>query len=368
MQRKALSEFRGAALPGLTLVEHDELARLLTSFQIIWISVFQYCFIRVFFTVVSVLSQTAGRYCESSLNPAFAHVWVMCFEGGSVTIAMYCLIQFYVQLKSDLAKHSPFLKVLCIKLVIFFSFWQNVCSSSPFRLGVVPTQPLTQRSQILISFLSSSNGPLKPTAKLAYPDIKVGIPSTLLCIEMAIFAAMHLFAFTYRPYDISHPSDPSVHYKGAPRAFLDAFNPIDIVKACARGFRWLFVRRRTRHTDSSYQSTKQGALEMDVTFAGSDDAATGMVLGRQGSYAPVASEEDRAGLLAHAQSNPKALCRMDPLESTGELGVVSLLPAAAGASSRLQDDTGYHGADTSPLPRSAGTEAEWNAWGGAQRK
>lgn len=49
-----------------------------------------------------------------------------CFEGASVTIAMFCLIQFYIQLKTELAEHKPFMKVLCIKLVIFFSFWQTV--------------------------------------------------------------------------------------------------------------------------------------------------------------------------------------------------------------------------------------------------
>lgn len=43
-----------------------------------------------------------------------------------VTIAMYCLIQFYIQLREDLKDHSPFLKILSIKLVIFLSFWQTV--------------------------------------------------------------------------------------------------------------------------------------------------------------------------------------------------------------------------------------------------
>lgn len=83
------------------------------------------------FTIVSVVTQALGRYCEASLNPAFAHIWVMVFEGASVTIAMFMLIQFYLQLKADLAEHRPFLKVLCIKLVIFFSFWQSVRSYIP---------------------------------------------------------------------------------------------------------------------------------------------------------------------------------------------------------------------------------------------
>jgi len=73
-----------------------------------------------------VLAQLDDVYCEDSLSPAFAHIWVEVFEAVSVTIAMFCLIQFYLQLRTDLAHHRPFLKVLCIKLVIFFSFWQNV--------------------------------------------------------------------------------------------------------------------------------------------------------------------------------------------------------------------------------------------------
>jgi len=94
--------------------------------QVIYLCVFQYCFIRVFFTIVSVITESTNRYCEDSLNPAFAHVWVTGFEGGSVSIAMYGLIQFYYELRGDLAQHKPFLKLLCIKLVIFLSFWQTV--------------------------------------------------------------------------------------------------------------------------------------------------------------------------------------------------------------------------------------------------
>jgi hypothetical protein len=88
--------------------------------------VFQYCFIRVLFTFVALISELFGRYCDSSLSPAFAHIWVLGFDAIAVTIAMFCLIQFYVQVKGEIAEHHPFLKICCIKLVIFFSFWQNV--------------------------------------------------------------------------------------------------------------------------------------------------------------------------------------------------------------------------------------------------
>lgn len=44
--------------------------------QIIWLAVFQYCFVRVFMTLIAVITQSVGYYCLESLNPAFAHVWV----------------------------------------------------------------------------------------------------------------------------------------------------------------------------------------------------------------------------------------------------------------------------------------------------
>ncbi|KAF2674403.1 DUF300-domain-containing protein [Microthyrium microscopicum] len=207
----------------------------LTWFNIIWVGVFQYCFIRVVMTFTSMITQLLDRYCESSLNPVFAHIWVLAVNALSVTIAMYCLIQFYVQLKDELKHHKPFLKVACIKLVIFFSFWQS----------------------LFISFFSSGNNPIITTGpRVSYVDVKVGIPCVLLTIEMAIFSILHIFAFPYKPYDIKNSSAPSAYYYGGFLGFyalVDTFNPWDIIKAGARGFRWLFVGIRKRHDDVSYK-------------------------------------------------------------------------------------------------------------------
>lgn len=128
--------------------------------------------------------------------------------------------------------------------------------------------------QLLIDFLASSRGPLQPTEKFAYPDIQVGIPSMLICLEMAIFATLHIFAFSTKPYKLNSSSDPLYakptntnynnaganqsgleRYHGGPfgiLAFADAFNPWDILKAIARGFKWLFIGSRNRRTDPSY--------------------------------------------------------------------------------------------------------------------
>ncbi|KAK6442067.1 hypothetical protein LTR95_001686 [Oleoguttula sp. CCFEE 5521] len=265
----------------------------LTWFNIVWVGVFQYCFIRVLFTIVSVITEIFDRYCEHSNSPVFAHIWVTVFDAASVTIAMFCLIQFYIQLRVDLAEQKPFMKVLCIKLVIFFSFWQS----------------------LVISFLTSATGPLQPTEKISYPDLYVGVPSVMLCIEMAFFAVLHLFAFSWKPYSYAHIADMDSSapkkYKGGPLgffAFVDALNPWDMIKASARGFRWLFVGVKHRHADASYEDS--GKLDAEDTYLGPTCAGTGAAAtelqrpsqdSRQGTPDVHGTpEDDRRALLRHS--------------------------------------------------------------------
>jgi hypothetical protein len=228
----------------------------LTWFNIIWISIFQYCFIRVATTIIATTTQYTGHYCEDSLHPAFAHFWVMFLNCLAVTVAMYMLIAFYMQMKTILQPNKPLLKLLCIKLVIFFSFWQ----------------------MIVCDFLSSANI-IKPSRKLSQGDISVGFNALLTCFEMIIFAIMHIYAFPWKPYykpahsdykegqfvDTDKPERTSII-----RSLADVFNPWDIVKAFARGMRWMFwgfwkrtdeiERVRSRIPDHLKNNGKQNSL------------------------------------------------------------------------------------------------------------
>ena len=334
--------------------------------------IFQYCFIRVFFTIVSVITEALDKYCEASLSPAFAHIWVLAFEALSVTFAMFFVIQFYIQLKENLAEYKPFLKVLSIKLVIFFSFWQT----------------------IVISLLSSARvGVLKPTEHLAYSDIQIGIPSVLLCIEMALFACLHIFAYPWKPYSLKHNAKLSTmptyngevsKYSGGFlgwKAIMDSFNPWDVITASARGFRWLFVGVRKRHNDPSYMpANKLG--DQTTGYAGPAFAATGesaTELQQSGSTGTYGSPEDDRSELLHGAQAPARTHAAHPSEPMG----LDMKP------SEWQDqDTGYHpgmgpppgssvptGQDGAVHPTYRGQSPQpphqgegWNVWGGVQRE
>ncbi|KAF1847454.1 DUF300-domain-containing protein [Cucurbitaria berberidis CBS 394.84] len=216
----------------------------LTWFNIVYVGIFQYCIIRPLCMIVAVISQSQGKYCQSSTSPRFTSLWVAGFDAISVTIAMYCLVQFYIQLKEDLTPHRPFLKVLSIKLVIFLCFWQNW----------------------LISLLTAESGPLKPTNFVAGPDLRIGIPCILTCVEMAFFAVLHRWAFPWKPYDIERvPRHRRQHYACGPNAaLLEAIYPWDYAKAAARGFRWLFHGRRFRKDDPSYQTEPNFGMKQEL--------------------------------------------------------------------------------------------------------
>ncbi|KAI5459759.1 organic solute transporter Ostalpha-domain-containing protein [Mariannaea sp. PMI_226] len=226
----------------------------LTWFNICWISVYQYIFWRIISTVIAVTTEVFEKYCESSNSPVFAHIWVSALNMAAVTIAMVCIVQVYAQLREPLVDQKLFTKILAIKLVIFLVLWQTV----------------------LLSVGTSTMHVIKPTATISFPDLKVGIPNLLVCVEMAFFALFHFWAFSYRSYRPNAPrtfypvpdanaasgrfenkhQPPSGGFLGI-LAFIDALNPWDLVKAFARGVRWLFCGFKQRKADVSYANSMQ---------------------------------------------------------------------------------------------------------------
>jgi hypothetical protein len=246
----------------------------------------------------------------------------------AVSIAMYCLIQFYVQLKDALAEHKLFVKIVAIKLVVFLSFWQ----ASAISVGTSTLQ-IVHANEVV-----------------AYPDLKVGIPALLLCVEMALFAILHLWAFPYAPYKVDAPrafypspdankdSSSVENERQAPSggsmgmlAIFDALNLWDFIKAFGRGMRWLFCGVKRRKEDVSYRLGQSDGLDMDhlpdkdnggsydhmragaaAPGTGHDDYESGVQnFGRPSAHpaqyhsARVAGGEERAGLMDNAQPNPE---------------------------------------------------------------
>jgi len=103
----------------------------------------------------------------------------------SVTVAMYCLIQLYVTIAEPLKPYSPLLKLFAIKAVVFLTFWQATFLAVLSMFGVV-----------------------KDTEYMTAENINIGIGAIAECVEMTIFAFLHIKCFSYTTY---LPDPATVH-------------------------------------------------------------------------------------------------------------------------------------------------------------
>lgn len=142
---------------------------------------------------------------------------------------------------------------------------------------------------------------------------------------MAIFAILHLWSFPWKPYAIGFQTDEITDMYGNGKrtyqggrlgmgALLDALNPVDLVRAVGRSLRWLFVGRKKRTLDPSYQPpTEAISLNQTENTAPIDTGYGGAGALMAGGASRYGRQQDEEGevLLSHAQPDP----------SSGDLGV-----------------------------------------------
>nr|GMD02979.1 transmembrane protein 184C [Ipomoea batatas] len=96
----------------------------------------------------------------------------------SFYVAMYSLLAFYHVFSKELQPHKPLSKFLCIKGIVFFSFWQGILLDILVAMGIIKSQHFW----------------------LDVEHIQEAIQNVLICVEMVFFALMQQYAFHVAPY------------------------------------------------------------------------------------------------------------------------------------------------------------------------
>lgn len=151
----------------------------------------QYFVLQVLCTVGSIIAEALGDYCESSWSPTHVHVWWAAIVSISISVAMYCVLQLYMPLSSQLAPFQPILKLAAIKLVVFFEFWQGELFSVLQMVGVI-----------------------KDHEYWTAEEINIGPNSLCTVLEMVCFSLLHLKAFTFSPYVLKPPTSTTSSFSG----------------------------------------------------------------------------------------------------------------------------------------------------------
>ncbi|KAK9876660.1 hypothetical protein WA026_014035 [Henosepilachna vigintioctopunctata] len=143
--------------------------------------ILQYTVIRPTTSIIAVLCHLAGIYGGGEFRLGAAYPYILVVNNLSQFVAMYCLVMFYKANIHELRPMKPFPKFLCIKAVVFMTFFQGVVIDFLVYQGViVPNSDTRQEEQ----------------------DLSTRLQDFLLCIEMCLAAIAHHYAFSYEPYVI----------------------------------------------------------------------------------------------------------------------------------------------------------------------
>lgn len=167
--------------------------------------ILQYAWLKPVLGLASVAMKATGTYKEGYLGVDSGYLWSGILYNLSVTISLYSLGMFWVCMSKDLQPFRPVPKFLCIKLIIFASYWQGFFLSILVWLGAIPDN---------VEGYTSDN-------------LAAAIQDALICMEMPIFAIGHWYAFSWHDYadvTISAARMPVIY------ALRDSFGIRDLIE------------------------------------------------------------------------------------------------------------------------------------------
>lgn len=140
-----------------------------------------YVVVRLATALVALPLEIVGWYGDGVMDFSNGFVYLSIVNNGAAIWGLYCLITFFQVLKKELAPIAPWAKFLCVKLVVFFSYWQGLLLSLLASFGMLP-------------------GGTWNRDHFTSKDVQNNLQNFIICIEMLFFALAHHWAFSYQPY------------------------------------------------------------------------------------------------------------------------------------------------------------------------
>ena len=166
--------------------------------------VLQYAWLKPVLALSTIIMKATGTYQEGYIGLNSGYLWSGIVYNISVSVSLYALGLFWVCMHDDLIPFRPVPKFLCVKLIIFASYWQGFFLSILVWLGAIPDD---------VEGYTSDN-------------LAAAIQDALICCEMPLFAVAHWYAFWWHDYANNTVSSARLPVKFALR---DAFGIVDLI-------------------------------------------------------------------------------------------------------------------------------------------
>jgi hypothetical protein len=150
--------------------------------------VLNYVIIRPVMALVAFIAEARGVYGEGELfNATKAYTYVVFVNSWSQTHAIYCLILFFQATRVELEPIKPVAKFICVKAVIFFSFWQSIAIVVMVHMHVLSSRTLSIKDYDI-------------------KDVAGGLQEFIICMEMFVAALAHQVAFPASEFGDAAPA------------------------------------------------------------------------------------------------------------------------------------------------------------------
>lgn len=167
--------------------------------------ILQYTWVKPILATATIIMKATDTYQEGYIGLTSGYFWSSLIYNVSITVCLYALAMFWVCMTADLKPFRPMPKFLCIKGIIFASYWQGFMLSILVWLGAIPDD----------------------VPGYTPDNLAASIQDALICFEMPIFAIAHWYAFSWHDYADRTISAARMPVKYALR---DAFGPMDLIQ------------------------------------------------------------------------------------------------------------------------------------------
>jgi len=181
------------------------------TFLLIKRGILQYAWMKPVLAIATIVMKATGTYQEGYIGLTSGYFWSGLVYNISITVSLYALAMFWVCMSEDLKPFRPMPKFLCIKGIIFASYWQGFLLSIFVWIGAIPDT----------------------VAGYSPDNLAASIQDALICFEMPLFAIAHWYAFSWHDY-----ADVTISAARMPMRFAlrDAFGPKDLIEDAKETF------------------------------------------------------------------------------------------------------------------------------------
>ena len=159
--------------------------------------VLQYVLVKPICCLVEVLTHAFGVYGGVGvIKWNEAYIYIALLTNTSQMVALFALVNFYIFMHEELRKWNPLPKFACIKMVVFFTYWQG------FVLTTLQEYKYIRGTKIF------SSG-----------DVNHGLECLCLSIEMVVFAFCHHIVFEVKQFHDTDEPEPTPFLPSLYQAF-----------------------------------------------------------------------------------------------------------------------------------------------------